>query len=184
MSKKKTASGKSKDKETICPVRSRNMSQIKSTDTKIELAFRKALWQSGIRYRKNYRALPGKPDIAITKHKIAIFCDGEFWHGKDWNSAKGKLKTRREFWLNKIECNIKRDTGNDRQLEMLGWTVLRFWGIDIKKNLDLCVADVKDAILQSRVDSTITEYVYEPWEFDETDEPSIAAEQAPDYGKS
>ena len=131
------------------------MSRIKNADTKIEVVFRRALWRIGIRYRKNFKHLPGKPDIAITKHKIAIFCDGEFWHGKDWNLVKTSLKTRREFWVEKIERTIERDTGNERGLESLGWTVLRFWGRDIEKNLDLCVADVRDAILQSRVDSTV-----------------------------
>jgi len=183
LSKKKATYGKNKDKKDVCAVRSYTMSQVKGKDTKIELIFRKALWHSGIRYRKNYKGLPGKPDITITKHKIAIFCDGEFWHGKDWNSTKGKLKTRREFWVEKIERNIERDTGNERQLTTLGWTILRFWGKDIEKNLDLCVAEVKDAILQSRVDSVAAEYVYELAEFDETWE-SVAAEQAPDYGRS
>ena len=185
MSKKKTASDKSEseDKEGVCALRSYTMSRIKSTDTKIELVFRRALWNSGIRYRKNYKGLPGKPDIAITKHKIAIFCDGEFWHGKDWNLKKERLKTRREFWVGKIERNIERDNGNERQLTTLGWTILRFWGKDIEKNLELCVAEVKDAILQSRVDSVAAEYVYELAEFDEAWE-SAAAEQAPEYGKS
>ena len=133
--------------------RSYTMSRIRSKDTKIEVVFRKALWRSGIRYRKNCPALPGRPDIAITKYKIAVFCDGEFWHGKDWNSVKGKLKTRSDYWIKKIERNIERDTRIERRLAMLGWTVLRFWGDDIEKNLDLCVADVKEAIFQAKVNS-------------------------------
>jgi len=178
--KKKGEPGRSKDE-----IRSFTMSQVKGKDTKIEVAFRNALWHSGIRYRKNYKGLPGKPDIAITKHKIAIFCDGEFWHGKDWNIVREKLKTRREFWIQKIERNIERDTGNERQLTALGWTILRFWGKDIEKNLDLCVAEVKEAILQTKVDSVAAEYVYELIETDEVDsaiESLIAAEQAPEYG--
>jgi len=148
------------------------MSRVRSTDTKIEVAFRRALWRDGIRYRKNYKGLPGKPDIAITKHKIAIFCDGEFWHGKDWNLVRERLKTRREFWIQKIERNIERDTGNERQLTALGWTILRFWGRDIEKHLELCVAEVKEAILQTKIDAVAAEYVYE-----------LVAEQAPHYGE-
>jgi DNA mismatch endonuclease (patch repair protein) len=68
--------------------RSRNMGCIKSQNTSIEKMLRKALWHEGIRYRKNFKTLPGKPDIVITKYKIVIFCDGEFWHGKDWNNKE------------------------------------------------------------------------------------------------
>jgi len=172
--KKKPVPGRSKDE-----IRSFTMSRVRSTDTKIEVAFRKALWRDGIRYRKNFKGLPGKPDIAITRHKIAIFCDGEFWHGKDWNLVRERLKTRRDFWIRKIERNIERDTGNERRLTALGWTILRFWGRDIEKNLDLCVAEVKEAILQARADPVAAEYLYE---LVETDESLMVAEQAPDYG--
>ena len=72
--------------------RRKNMQHIRSKDTEIELVLRRALWREGIRYRKNYNKLPGKPDIAITKYKIAIFCDGEFFHGKEWNHLQEKLK--------------------------------------------------------------------------------------------
>ena len=153
-------------------IRSYTMSRIRSKDTKIEVMFRRALWHSGIRYRKNYTALPGKPDIAITKHKIAVFCDGEFWHGKDWDIAKDKLHTRRDFWVEKIERTIDRDNSVDRRLARLGWTVLRFWGGDIEKNLDQCVAEVKEAILQTRIDFAAADFYEE----------SIAAEQSPEYG--
>ena len=169
--RRKPEPGRSKDE-----IRSFTMSRVRNKDTKIEVVFRKALWRSGIRYRKNHKGLPGKPDIAITKHKIAIFCDGEFWHGKDWNLVREKLKTRRDFWIQKIERNIERDTGNERQLTMLGWTILRFWGRDIEKNLDLCVAEVREAILQVRTDSVAAEYLYELGEIDEA---LTAAELAP-----
>ena len=72
--------------------RHKNMKNIKSSDTKIEITLRKALWKKGYRYRKNYKKLPGKPDIAITKYKIAIFCDSEFFHGKDWEVLKPQLR--------------------------------------------------------------------------------------------
>jgi len=178
--KKKAASHK--DGDPVSELRSRTMSRIKSSDTKIEVAFRKALWHCGIRYRKNHGKLPGKPDIAITAHKIAIFCDGEFWHGKDWTAMKEKLHTRRDFWIGKIERNIERDTDNEKRLAELGWTVLRFWGKDIEKNLELCVAEVKDAILQSRLDSAAAEFARDDPGFDDYGD-SVAAERPPEYGE-
>ena len=131
--------------------RSYTMSRIKSKDTSIELALRRALWHSGIRYRKNYKKLPGAPDIAITKHRIAIFCDGEFWHGKDWESTKPKLQNNREYWIKKIERNIGRECEAERALGALGWTVLRFWGADIGKDAAGCVEAIKDAIFQAKI---------------------------------
>lgn len=125
-----------------------NMSKIRSKNTKIELRLRKALWHSGIRYRVNYAALPGKPDIAITKHKIAIFCDGEFWHGKDWQIKKNRIYSNRDYWIPKIERNMKRDSEVDKQLSAMGWSVIRFWGSDIKKDVDGCVQDIHEAILE------------------------------------
>lgn len=128
-----------------------NMSLIRSADTGIEVALRKALWREGIRYRKNYKKLPGKPDIAITKHKIAIFCDGEFWHGKDWNDKKHKIKGNSDYWIAKIERNIERDAEVDKQLQCMGWTVMHFWGKDIERGIPACVEDVKDVILQTLI---------------------------------
>jgi len=128
------------------------MSRIKSNNTKIETDFRKALWHEGIRYRKNYALLPGTPDIAITKYQIAIFCDGEFWHGKNWDTKKPKIQNNREYWIAKIERNISRDIKTDRLLESMGWTVLRFWGSDIRKDISVCVEEVKEAILQIKID--------------------------------
>jgi len=115
--------------------RSKNMKNIKSSNTKIELLLRKALWNKGIRYRKNVSTLPGKPDIVITKYKIAIFCDGEFFHGKDWEVLRPKLENSNnsEFWIKKISRNIERDDEVNKELLFLGYTVIRFWGNDIKK---------------------------------------------------
>lgn len=97
---------------------SKNMSKIHSKDTSIELLLRKALWHKGYRYRKNYKVLPGSPDIVLTKYKIAIFCDSEFFHGKDWDSLKTRLEKGKnpEFWINKIERNRNRDYENDKKL--------------------------------------------------------------------
>ena len=124
------------------------MSNIRSSNTSIEILLRKALWREGIRYRKNVKSLPGKPDIVITKYKIAIFCDGELWHGKNWETRKSNIKTNSNYWINKIERNILRDNENEKQLENTGWIVLRFWGKDIKKNLMACVDEVKETIYE------------------------------------
>lgn len=118
--------------------RSKNMKAIKSHDTKIEVILRKALWHKGIRYRKNFKVCSCKPDIVLTKYKIAIFCDGDFWHGND----KYTVKNNANFWNEKIRTNVERDLRNTIELRDNGWTVLRFWESDIKKNLDMCVETV------------------------------------------
>ena len=124
------------------------MSHIRSNNTSIEIMLRKALWYEGIRYRKNVKTLPGKPDIAITKYKIAIFCDGELWHGKNWEKRKNSIKTNRDYWLPKIERNIIRDNENEKKLEKMGWVVLRFWGKEIRKNLVNCINEIKETIYE------------------------------------
>lgn len=128
--------------------RRKNMQHICSKDTSIEVLLRQALWKNGIRYRKNYRELPGKPDIAITKYKIAIFCDGEFFHGKDWDVLKPKLENSNngKYWISKISRNRERDDEVNKQLLFRGWTVIRFWGTDIKKHTDECVKVVEETI--------------------------------------
>ncbi|MDR1028897.1 MAG: very short patch repair endonuclease [Clostridiales Family XIII bacterium] len=118
--------------------RSYTMSRIKGKATMIEVLLQKALWRQGIRYRKNYRKVPGSPDIAITKHKIAIFCDGDFWHGKDWEQKKLRLKNNRDYWIKKIERNIERDKRFTGELQEQGWHVLRFWETEIKSDVDAC----------------------------------------------
>lgn len=125
-----------------------NMKYIHSKNTKIEVILRKALWNAGFRYRKNYDKLPGKPDIALTKYKIAIFCDGEFFHGKDWEVLKPKLEkgNNPDFWIKKITRNQQRDDEVNKQLLFMGWTVIRFWGNEIKKNPEQCVKVVEETI--------------------------------------
>jgi len=132
--------------------RRRTMSRIKSKNTSIEILLRKALWHSGIRYRVNYKRLPGTPDIVIPKYHIVIFCDGEFWHGKDWKIKKLKIQSNRYYWIPKIEHNISRDEKINRILLHLGWTVIRFWGVEIRKNLTGCVNEIMDAIFQNQID--------------------------------
>lgn len=129
--------------------RRKNMQAIKSKDTSIEISLRNALWNEGIRYRKNYNKLFGKPDIVITKHKIAIFCDSDYWHGYDWENRNKKIKSNREYWIPKIERNVQRDNEVTERLESEGWTVLRFWEWQIKKHLNECVSSIKAEIEKS-----------------------------------
>lgn len=133
--------------------RKKNMGQIRSNNTKIEKILRKALWHKGYRYRKNYAKLPGRPDIALTKYRIAIFCDGEFFHGKDWEKLKLKLKksNNSEFWFNKISKNREHDEIINQELTSMGWTVIRFWGNDIKKNVNECVKVIEETIIDNRM---------------------------------
>ena len=129
------------------------MQHNRSKDTSIELTLRKALWHKGYRYRKNYKKLPGSPDIALTKQKVAIFCDSEFFHGKNWDEKKQRLQkgTNPDYWINKIENNMQRDHENDLKLIALGWTVVHFWGEEIKRNPDECVRVVEEAIFENMV---------------------------------
>ncbi len=132
--------------------RRKAMQNVKSTDTSIELQLRKTLWRKGYRYRKNDARLPGKPDIVLTKQKIAIFCDSEFWHGKDWEVLKPRLErgSNSEFWVGKITRNKDRDDEVNKKLFFLGWTVIRFWGKEIMKNTDECVRVIEEAIEAQR----------------------------------
>lgn len=131
--------------------RHKNMQHIRAKDTSIEIKLRKALWHEGIRYRKNYKKLPGKPDIAVTKYKIAVFCDSSFFHGKDYVTKK-KPGTNSDYWKQKIERNMERDRENERELKGLGWTVIRFWDEEINKHLDECVKTVMEAIGDRKLD--------------------------------
>ena len=128
--------------------RHKNMKNIRAKDTKIELILRKAMWVKGYRYRKNYEKLPGCPDIVLTKYKIAIFCDSEFFHGKDWEVLKPRLErgNNSSYWINKISRNRERDEEINKQLLFLGWTVIRFWGKEITKNVDECVKVIEETI--------------------------------------
>ncbi len=125
--------------------RSKLMSRIRGTNTKPEIALRKALWALGLRYRLNVKKLPGKPDIVIGKHKLAIFVDGEFWHGYDWNAKKPKIKSNAEYWVKKIEGNMARDQNNNEKLRSKGFLVLRFWEQELRKDIDGCVRQILKA---------------------------------------
>lgn len=133
--------------------RRKNMQNIHSKDTKIEVILRKALWAKGYRYRKNCKDIPGKSDIVLTKYKIAIFCDSEFFHGKDWEVLKPRLEksNNSEFWINKISRNREHDDEINKKLLYMGWTVIRFWGDDIKKNTDECVRVIEETIIDLKI---------------------------------
>ena len=126
--------------------RQRNMQAVKNKDSEIELLLRKELWSRGLRYRKNSKRVFGHPDIVFMGKKIAVFCDSEFWHGYDWVHKKEDIKSRRDFWIPKIERNIQRDIEVNETLRSEGWTVLRFWGKEIKKNLDECADKIERAV--------------------------------------
>lgn len=130
--------------------RKKNMRAVKSKGSKIEVRLAKALWKKGYRYRKNDKTVFGKPDITFKNLKIAIFCDSEFWHGKDWDIKKHEHKSNIKFWHKKIERNIERDKEVNKQLLKDGWKVLRFWGKEIEKKLDFCVLEITNEINKSR----------------------------------
>lgn len=136
--------------------RHRNMQNIRSKDTRIEIILRKELYRRGYCYRKNYKYLPGKPDIVLTKYKIAIFCDSEFFHGKDWDELRPRLQrgNNSEFWIKKISRNIERDMEVDRKLRAKGWRVLHFWGHDIKKHTEECVKVIEEVIFNSFIEDS------------------------------
>lgn len=132
----------------------KRMSNVKLKGGRAESLLAKRLWHEGFRYRLNYKKLPGSPDIAIIKYKVAIFIDGEFWHGQDWENRKTKLKRNREYWIEKIEENIARDKRNDLLLEEQGWTPIHFWEKDVLKYIDSCVHKTID-VLQAKYNETM-----------------------------
>lgn len=124
---------------------SRNMKSNKGKDTKPELLLRKELWRRGLRYRKNYKELYGKPDIVFLGAGIAVFVDGKMWHGYDWEHQKDDFKSRRDYWIPKIEHNIEHDYEVTQELISLDWLVMRFWDFEIKKNLQECADKIERA---------------------------------------
>ena len=137
--------------------RHKNMQAVKCKDTKIEVLLRKELWSRGIRYRKNAKDVFGKPDIAFKGKKVAVFCDSEFFHGKDWEVLKPRLEAgnNAEYWVPKISRNRERDEEVNKELLFLGWTVIRFWGKEIKKNTDECIKVIEETIFDLKMESDI-----------------------------
>ena len=126
--------------------RRKNMQAVKSKDSQIELLLRKELWARGLRYRKNVNRIYEKPDIVFIGKKVAVFCDSEFWHGYNWEERKKDFKSHQEFWIPKIERNMERDAEVTAKLESEGWTVIRFWGNEIKKNTAQCADIIEKAV--------------------------------------
>ena len=125
---------------------SRIMRRVKSRDTGPEVLLRKALWSRGLRYRLCDSSLPGKPDIVFRGRRVAIFVDGDFWHGNQWRrrrcsslEAQFQHTDSKGYWIRKIRRNIKRDRENTARLMSMGWAVLRFWECDLGENLRGCV---------------------------------------------
>lgn len=133
---------------------SARMKKQKAKKTKAEVLLAKALWHRGIRYRLNYKKLPGSPDIAITKYQIAIFIDGEFWHGKDFERTKRSIKSNQEYWIPKILGNMARDRKNQALLQREGWIVARFWSREVEKDVDHCVDEILDFVEHQKEGST------------------------------
>ena len=132
-----------RDPETTSKI----MSSIKSEDTKPEKLLGSAMWGIGLRYRKNYKEVEGNPDFAFPNVKLAVFCDGDFWHGNNWrlrgyDSFEDELDEYSEYWQKKLTRNVIRDKEVNQTLEEEGWTVLRFWESDIKENVDECAKEV------------------------------------------
>ena len=126
--------------------RRKNMQAVKNKDSQIELLLRKELWSRSLRYRKNVNRIYGKPDIVFIGKKIAVFCDSEFWHGYNWEERKKDFKSHQEFWIPKIERNMERDAEVTAKLESEGWTVIRFWGNEIKKDTAQCADIIEKAV--------------------------------------
>ena len=128
--------------------RYKNMQAVKNKDSQIEKILRRELWRRGLHYRKNSNKVFGHPDIVFIGKKVAVFCDSEFWHGYNWEERKKDIKSNQEFWIAKIEKNMIRDVEVNERLEADGWTVLRFWGKDIKKNAVQCADVIETTIRQ------------------------------------
>lgn len=115
------------------------MGKVRLKNGKAETILAKRIWHEGYRYRRNYKKLPGSSDIAILRFRIAVFVDGEFWHGENWEKRKAKLNHNREYWIEKIEENMARDKRVDAQLKEMGWIPIHFWEKQVLKNTDECL---------------------------------------------
>ena len=122
------------------------MSRIRGKDTSIEVKLRKALYEKGCRYRCNSKYIFGHPDISFKGVKVVVFCDSEFWHGKDFEENEKKILSNREYWIPKIKRNIERDNEVNENLTQEGYLIFRFWGGEIEKNLDKCVTKILEGL--------------------------------------
>ncbi len=124
----------------------------RSFDTAHEHLLRVSLWKRGLRYRKNVRTLPGKPDIVFPRERVAVFCDGDFWHGRDWRRLSRKLQggTNPSYWAQKIKTNRSRDRHVVRLLRKDGWIVIRIWETDIRQDPERAARIVESLVQRSR----------------------------------
>lgn len=128
------------------------LSKIKATETKGERLLRSAIWRLGLRFKKNVRHLPGKPDVVFTLEKVAVFCDGDFWHGRNWSKDKRRLQQgpNAPYWLAKIAANRERDKRRNKELRNLGWSVLRFWESDVMADPSGAADRIAEVVLSRR----------------------------------
>ncbi len=119
-----------------------------SKDTTPERLLRRALFREGLRFRTNSKVVPGKPDLVFVRPKVAVFVDGDFWHGKDWRKRRLRLLngSNKAYWIAKIEANIRRDRQVSKTLIRAGWTVLRFWESEVCSSLDSVSRKVSEVI--------------------------------------
>jgi DNA mismatch endonuclease (patch repair protein) len=129
------------------------MRQVRSQHTTPEVAFRKALWAKGVRYRLHDSGLPGKPDIVIPRGRLVVFIDGDYWHGNQWRTrghacleAQFVASPKAEYWIGKISGNMRKDRQNTARLLSEGWRTLRFWESDIMTSVDQCVEATLEAV--------------------------------------
>jgi len=133
--------------DTVSPeTRSRIMSRIKSRDTKPEAALRSLLWRRGLRFRKHRKDLPGRPDAAFASARVALFLDGDFWHGRAWAETGKAPETNRGFWTAKFERNRARDVEADAALLGAGWLPIRVWESDFKKDPEGTAERVEETV--------------------------------------
>jgi DNA mismatch endonuclease (patch repair protein) len=117
-------------------------------DTAQEVLLRRALWRLGLRYRKHVSGLPGNPDLVFRRAKVLVFCDGDFWHGRNWDTLKTQLERRHnaDYWLAKIARNRQRDAQNTALLEQQGWQVIRLWETDVTADPDAAAGLILAAV--------------------------------------
>jgi DNA mismatch endonuclease, patch repair protein len=120
----------------------------KKTDTTCEVRLRSALWRAGLRFRKNVATLPGKPDIVFPRARVVVFCDGDFWHGRNWDERRERLSkgSNPDYWVAKITRNMERDREYAESLEANGWKVLRFWETVIRKETEAVAGAIIDVV--------------------------------------
>jgi len=136
-------------------VTSRIMSAVRSRDTEPEIWLRQALFRRGLRFRIHYRKLPGRPDIAFPRDRVAVFVDGDFWHGGGWKergfrSMEDQFRRNANFWISKIRSNVERDHVVNAALTAAGWTVIRLWESTVRSSVNSCATRVQTVIARKR----------------------------------